>query len=50
MPRLPAAAVELILSSEELYDRVRRLDQGSVGEAPPGRPARSLLNRLERSL
>ena len=50
MPRLPAPAVELIRSSEELYDRVRRLDQGSFGEAAAGSPARSLLSRLERSL
>jgi regulator of CtrA degradation len=50
MPRLPAPAVELIRSSEELYERVQRLDEGSFGEVPPGSPARSLLNRLERSL
>ena len=50
LPRLPPAAVELIRATEELYDRVRRLDEGSFGEAPAGSPARSLLNRLERSL
>jgi len=50
MPRLPEAAVELIRASEELYERLRRLDEGSFGDGPPGSPARSLLNRLERSL
>ncbi len=50
LPKLPPAAGDLILLSEELYERVRRLDEGSFGEAPAGSPARSLLNRLERSL
>ena len=50
LPRLPPAAVELIRATEELYERVRRLDEGSFGEPPTGSPARSLLNRLERSL
>ena len=50
LPRLPAAAVELIRATEELYERVRRLDEGSFGEARAGSPARSLLSRLERSL
>ena len=50
LPRLPRAAVDLIRTSEELYERVRRLDEGSFGDAPHASPARSLLNRLERSL
>ena len=50
LPQLPQAACDLIRASEELYDRVRRLDEGSFGEAPATSPARSLLNRLERSL
>jgi regulator of CtrA degradation len=50
MPRLPPAAVELIRATEELYDRLSRIDEGSFGDGPPGSPARSLLNRLERSL
>ena len=50
LPRLPQAAMDLIRASEELYGRVLRLDEGSFGETPPGSPARSLLNRLERSL
>jgi regulator of CtrA degradation len=50
LPRLPEAAAELIRASEELYDRVARLDQGSFGEVPDTSPARSLLSRLERSL
>ena len=47
--RLPDAAVELIRASEELYDRVSRLDQGSFSEEA-GSPARSLLSRLQRSI
>jgi regulator of CtrA degradation len=50
LPRIPEPAAHLIRASEELYERVRRLDQGSFGEAPVMSPARSLLNRLERSL
>ena len=49
LARLPEAAAELIRSSEELYDRVSRLDQGGVGEDAVGSPARSLLSRLQRS-
>jgi regulator of CtrA degradation len=51
LERLPGPAVELIRATEELYERVRRLDEGSFGDAAPaGSPARSLLSRLERSL
>jgi regulator of CtrA degradation len=50
LPRLPEAAVVLIRASEELYDRVARLDRGSFGDMPTVSPARSLLSRLERSL
>lgn len=50
LPRLPEAAAALIRSSEELYERVRRIDVGHFGGAPVGSPARSLLHRLERSL
>jgi regulator of CtrA degradation len=49
LPRLPAAAAEIIRASEELYARVARLDEGSFGP-PAASPARSLLNRLERSI
>ena len=50
LAKLPEAAAELIRLSEELYARVRRLDAGSFEGGTPGSPARSLLNRLERSL
>ena len=50
LPRLPESARSLIESSRELYARVARLDEGDLGMAPEGSPARSLLNRLERSL
>jgi regulator of CtrA degradation len=50
LPRLPPPAIELIRSTEELYERVGRVDESSFGSASAGSPARSLLNRLERSL
>jgi len=49
LARLPEAAAELIRASEELYDRVGRLDLGHVAEDPAGSPARSLFSRLQRS-
>ena len=49
MPQLPEAAVALIRSSRDLYDRVRRIDEGATPEAQPS-PARCLLSRLQRSL
>ncbi len=49
LPRLPEPAVELILTSEELYERVRRLDEGSFVKDSGGGPARSLISRLQRS-
>ena len=48
LARLPQTAAELIRASEELYDRVGRLDQGGFAEEPAS-PARSLLSRLQRS-
>jgi regulator of CtrA degradation len=49
--KLPDSALTLIEASRELYARVERLDQGSLGGSEPqASPARSLLNRLERSL
>ncbi|WP_129792513.1 DUF1465 family protein [Sphingosinicella sp. CPCC 101087] len=50
LPRLPAAAADLIRATEELYERVGRLDEGTFGAVRSGSPARSLLSRLERSL
>jgi len=49
LARLPEAAADLIRSSEELYGRVSRLDQGSLADDAGGSPARSLLSRLQRS-
>jgi len=50
LPRLPEAAAEIVQASSDLYDRVRRLDHGAIGEEAPPSPARGLLSRLERSL
>ena len=47
--QLPDSAVALIRASQELYDRIRRIDCGSAPEFQPS-PARSLLGRLQRSL
>src|SRR4051794_31756866 len=37
--RLPAAAAELVQASEELYERVSRIDAGHFSEEPAGSPA-----------
>jgi len=49
LARLPEAAADLIRASEDLYDRVGRLDRGSFAEGEAGSPARSLISRLQRS-
>lgn len=49
LPRLPEAATDLVRASRDLYDRVRRLDEGAAPEPQPS-PARSLMSRLQRSL
>ena len=49
LPRLPDAAVALIRATQELYERVRRIEDGAAPE-PQHSPARSLLSRLQRSL
>ena len=50
MTQLPPAALQLVQSSRDLFARVQRLDQGSLGAAPQTSPARTLMTRLERSL
>lgn len=50
LDQLPASALALIRSSQELYDRVLRLESGQGAGEPAPSPARSLLSRLERSL
>ncbi|MFN3944849.1 MAG: DUF1465 family protein [Allosphingosinicella sp.] len=49
-PRLPEPAQALIRASEELYDRVSRLDEGVGSPEPQPSPARGLISRLQRSL
>jgi regulator of CtrA degradation len=51
LAKLPPEAVLLIAASRDLYARVARLDaHGAEGAAvPQASPARTLLNRLERS-
>jgi regulator of CtrA degradation len=49
-PRLPAAAAELVRASEELFDRVSRLDARGFEPSLAGSPARSLFQRLQRSI
>ena len=46
--QLPPAAKRLILSSNDLYERVKRLDEGQLADEPPVSPARALMGRLER--
>ncbi len=48
--QLPEAAQRLIGSSADLYDRVKRLDEGQISDEPIASPARALMGRLERDL
>jgi regulator of CtrA degradation len=48
--KVPKTALALIRASEELYERVRRLDEGVAAPEPQPSPARGLLSRLQRSL
>jgi regulator of CtrA degradation len=48
--RLPENARALVQASRELFARCRRLDEAAPEVEPHPSPARSLLNRLERSL
>ncbi|HEX8214711.1 MAG TPA: DUF1465 family protein [Allosphingosinicella sp.] len=50
LEKLPKSALELIRSSRDLYERVRRIEEGSSADEPPQSPARSLLSRLQRSI
>ena len=48
--QLPPSAQRLINASADLYERVKRLDQGQLADDPPQSPARALMGRLERGL
>ena len=48
--KLPESARKLINSSTDLYNRIKRLDEGVVAEEPMQSPARALMGRLERGL
>ncbi|HEX6217675.1 MAG TPA: DUF1465 family protein [Sphingomicrobium sp.] len=48
--KLPESARKLINSSVDLYARIKRLDEGVIGEEPAPSPARALMGRLERGL
>lgn len=47
---LPPIAQRMIAQSADLYDRVKRLDEGQVADMPAESPARALMGRLERGL
>jgi len=46
---LPAQAVQLIEAAQDLYMRVRRLDEEPPFPTPAASPAHSLFDRLERA-
>jgi regulator of CtrA degradation len=46
---LPLSARALISASRELYDRIRRLDDGIEAPTPVVSPARALMERLDRA-
>jgi regulator of CtrA degradation len=48
--QLPETAQRLISASADLYARVKRLDEGQLGDEPVSSPARALMGRLERDL
>lgn len=48
--RLPEAARGLVISSADLYARVKRLDEGQLAVEPVPSPARALMGQLERGL
>lgn len=50
LPLLPDAALTLIRSSRDLYERIRRIEDGAAPDEPQASPARTLLSRLQRSL
>ncbi len=49
LAKLPPAALALVHASQELYARVKRLEEGSAAADPQASPARSLMSRLERA-
>jgi regulator of CtrA degradation len=48
--QLPATAQRLVSASQDLYARVKRLDEEASAEVPVTSPARALIGRLERDL
>lgn len=48
--KLPDEARRLITASADLYERVKRLDEGQFLDEPVQSPARALMGRLERDL
>ena len=46
--QLPEAAQRMINASIDLYQRVKRLDEGQLADEPAQSPARALMGRLER--
>lgn len=50
MAIMPERARLIIEASRDLYSRIRRLDDEQTRQSAVDSPARSLLNRLERSL
>ena len=46
--QLPESAQRMINASIDLYQRVKRLDEGQLVEEPAQSPARALMGRLER--
>lgn len=48
--KLPEEAQRLIGASVDLYDRIKRLDEGHLADEPAASPARALMGRLERDL
>jgi regulator of CtrA degradation len=48
--QLPPTARRLVTATQDLYARVKRLDEEGLEGAPAASPARALMGRLERDL
>ena len=48
--QLPESAQRLIRASADLYNRIKRIDEGNFEMEPAQSPARALMGRLERGL
>ena len=49
LDKMPEGALAIVRASQELYARVKRLEEGNAAPESQASPARSLMSRLERA-